>query len=690
MTASPQLAAWRGLTRKICLKSGIALPLRGKDGVLGALVIYAEEDAFDDDEVKLLEELANDLAYGIQALREIQARERYEAQLAYQANYDPTTGVANRNLFRDRVDQALLHAARTGTMAATIKLGLDRFGAINDSLGHTAGDELLKHIAQRIGACVHQDDTLARLDGDKFGIAINEMHSEEDVSPIARRLIDAIMQPIVLNGVEIFPSVSMGISIFPRDGENTDRQLQNSRAAMENAKSLGGGQFRYYAPDMNERATARLSLEADLRRALERHEFVLHYQPKASLKNGRLTGAEALVRWQHPTRGRVMPGEFIALAEETGLIEPLGRWVIEQVCTQLHSWCNEGLPVPTVSVNLSARQFRQEDLADFIRDTLRRHDVEPQLLEVELTESTVMHDVDAGIAVLRRLKGIGVKCSLDDFGTGHSSLSYLKRLPIDHLKIDQSFVRDITTDPDNAALCIAIIGLAHSLKLTVVAEGVETPGQMNYLRTHDCDELQGHLFGCAMPAEEFARLLACGRSLALPTTGGSAGTLLIVDDESNILSALRRALRLAGMRILTAGSALEAFEILATNDVQVVISDQRMPQMNGIEFLSRVRDLYPDTVRMVLSGYTDVDSILESINRGTVFRFLTKPWDDALLLEHIDDAFRYHRVASKRQSARATTDNPPLGARPVGDAVSQTGWSPTLVRSDRGDKQQCG
>jgi EAL domain-containing protein (putative c-di-GMP-specific phosphodiesterase class I) len=301
-----------------------------------------------------------------------------------------------------------------------------------------------------------------------------------------------------------------------------ERLLQNADAAMHSAKSLGGNAFRFYVPEMNERMSARFAMEADLHRALERNELLLHFQPKASLVTGEMTGAEALVRWRRPEIGLVPPGDFIPLAEETGLIQPIGEWVIETVCEHLRAWLDAGLPVPSVAINLSARQFRQENLVRVIRQALRVNKLDAGFIELEITESALMDDVLAAVAILRELKTIGVRLSLDDFGTGFSSLSYLKRFPIDQLKIDQSFVRDVTTDPDDAAICIAVIDLAHNLNLKVVAEGVETAEQMSYLRLQGCDEMQGYYFSRPLSAEEFVQILAERKTLALPETTGTA------------------------------------------------------------------------------------------------------------------------------------------------------------------------
>jgi EAL domain-containing protein (putative c-di-GMP-specific phosphodiesterase class I)/ActR/RegA family two-component response regulator len=362
------------------------------------------------------------------------------------------------------------------------------------------------------------------------------------------------------------------------------------------------------------------------------------------MTSGAVIGAEALIRWQHPTRGLLAPGEFIALAEETGLIAPIGSWVIDRVCAQLASWSRAGIDVVPVAVNLSSVQFETGDLFDVVRGALKRHGVAAKLLDLELTESAVMKDSAAAASTLNALGKIGVGLALDDFGTGYSSLAHLKRFPFDAVKIDRAFVTDITHDTEDAAIAAAIISMAHRMELRVIAEGVETQAQFNYLRLKDCDEMQGFLFSPAVAADAFATDLASGRRLMLPAADPvDQRTLLVVDDEDGIRNALRRTLRRDGYRILTAANANEALELLALNQVQVIISDQRMPGTSGTEFLGVASQLYPDTMRIILSGYTDLKVVTDSVNRGAVFKFLTKPWDDDLLREQVRDAFRRFR-----------------------------------------------
>jgi EAL domain-containing protein (putative c-di-GMP-specific phosphodiesterase class I)/ActR/RegA family two-component response regulator len=367
------------------------------------------------------------------------------------------------------------------------------------------------------------------------------------------------------------------------------------------------------------------------------------------LRSGQTIGAEALLRWRRNGNGAGLtgPAQFIPLAEKTGLIVPIGAWVIDTACRQLRLWLDQGMGDVRLAVNVSACQLRAVDFDATLAATLKRHGVPAQHLELELTESMLMQDPDAAAALLKRLKVIGVKLSLDDFGTGYSSLAYLKRFPIDAVKIDQTFVRDIVTDPDAAGIVSAVIGLAQRMHLRTIAEGVETEAQLGYLRKLGCEVMQGYYFSRPVPEAEFNAMLRAGKCLPALVAAQADRTLLLVDDEANILAALCRMLRNEGYRVLTAASAREGLELLARNDIQVILSDQRMPEMTGTEFLGRVKAMHPDTVRIVLSGYAELTTIIEAVNQGAIYKFLIKPWDDDLLRGHIRDAFQYHDAVVK-------------------------------------------
>jgi len=436
-------------------------------------------------------------------------RKRYQEQLEYQANYDALTGLPNRNLLHDRLRQSV-YAQRFVRSIGVVFLDIDHFKFVNDSLGHNTGDKLLQRVAERLATAVRDGDTVARLGGDEFILILNDQTGQEVIYRAMQRIISKVAEPIEIDGQELLVTASAGISLYPQDGPDVETLLKNADAAMYRAKEKGRNNFQFYTAEMNRQVNERLRMETSLRRALDRNEFELYYQPRIHVENGALVGCEALLRWQHPDLGLTLPERFIGLAEETGLIVPIGDWVLNTACVQVRTWQKEGMPPITVSVNLSMRQFRQEALAASVDDALRRSGLDPRNLEMELTESLVMQDTEAGIRVLERLREIGVELSVDDFGTGHSSLSYLTQLPISALKIDQSFVQAIkgTGQSDEGIVAQAIISLAHNLKLKVVGEGVETGPQFDFLKKHSCDEVQGYHFARPMPAADFERFAA--------------------------------------------------------------------------------------------------------------------------------------------------------------------------------------
>lgn len=442
-------------------------------------------------------------------------RKRYQVQLEHQTNYDALTGLPNRNLLHDRLRQAVF-SQRERHPVAVVFLDLDHFKIVNDSLGHSAGDKLLKTISERLRSVLREADTVARLGGDEFVLILNDQSHEEVIFRTMQRVCAKVSEPVHIDGKEIYVTCSAGISLYPQDGPDVDTLLKNADAAMYRAKERGRNTFLFYTAEMNRLVSERLAMESAMRRALERDEFLLHYQPRVDLSGGRIVGAEALVRWLHPELALLYPARFIPLAEETGLIVPLGEWVLREACRQNRAWQEAGIEPGVVAVNLSARQFREKGLVSMVARTLEESRLEPKYLEMEITETILMHNVEAGIATLRGLKSLGVSLSVDDFGTGYSSLAYLKDLPIDSLKIDKSFVHDIGkgANAKEGILAQAIISLGHSLQLKVIAEGVETEVQLEFLRRHGCDEIQGFHSGKPQPPEPHARELAraaCGR-----------------------------------------------------------------------------------------------------------------------------------------------------------------------------------
>lgn len=440
-------------------------------------------------------------------VEDITERKLYEARIEQQANYDTLTGLANRSLLSDRLERGILTAATYGTRLAVVFVDLDRFKYINDSLGHHVGDQLLCAMAQRFKSCVRDCDTVARLGGDEFVLLLNGLSDADNVASLLERMLALISQPWSTSNGEFEVTCSVGVALYPDDGADAQTLLKHADSAMYRAKERGRNNFQFFTSELNKLMTERFELESGLRRALERDQFCLYYQPRIELRSGNIIGAEALIRWRLNDDEIMLPGRFIPVAEETGLIVPIGTWALHAACTQNQTWLQSGLPPIAVSVNVSLRQFQRDDLPNTIAEVLKQTGLPTSGLEIEVTESTVMHNAERLINMLCAIKAQGVQISVDDFGTGYSSLSYLRRFPIDRLKIDRSFVQDILLDHDNGAIVRTIIALGHNLGLKVVAEGVESAEQMVYLRDNGCDELQGFYYGRPMPAADFERML---------------------------------------------------------------------------------------------------------------------------------------------------------------------------------------
>jgi diguanylate cyclase (GGDEF)-like protein/PAS domain S-box-containing protein len=450
--------------------------------------------------------------------RDVSAARALTLQMAHSAQHDTLTGLPNRLLLGDRVSRAIALAPRRKSKAAILFLDLDGFKHINDSLGHPTGDELLQSIARRLSDCVRDADTVSRQGGDEFVVLLSEVAHAEDAAISARRMLEAVAAPHLIDQHELHVTTSIGVSVYPDDGLDAETLIKNADTAMYQAKENGRQSYQFFKPAMNERAVERQAIEEGLRRAMERQEFALYYQPKIALATGRITGAEALLRWTHPLRGQIPPGQFIPVAEDCGLIVPIGHWVLREACRQARAWSDASLRPTSMAVNISAMEFRSARFLEGVFAVLDETGIDPGLLELELTESVLIKGADATATILKALRARGIRLAIDDFGTGYSSLSYLRKVPIDVLKIDQSFVGEIGTAPDQAGIVTAVISMGKSLRMRVIAEGVETAEQLAFLVAHQCDEAQGFLFGKPVAAKQFASLLRNGVSGALATT----------------------------------------------------------------------------------------------------------------------------------------------------------------------------
>jgi len=583
--------------------------------------------------------------------KDITDRKMAADRLHQMAHYDPLTGLPNRWFFHDSLTRTLAYATLNAFRVAVLCIDLDNFKTVNDTLGHAIGDELLGQFSDRLVRCVRTRDTVGRLGGDEFALILLIKDGQDGASLVANKIREVLLAPFDLRGNEVFITASIGITIHPVDAEDADTLLKYADTAMYRAKQAGRDTYRFFTPQMNADVQERQSLESALRKAVDNGEFVLLYQPKVLLSTGRICGVEALLRWQRPGHGLVLPGSFVSVLEDSGLVVRLGSWVVASVCRQIALWTRSAVGPVKVAINVSARQFIEGHLEYDVIKALEENGVGGDLLELEITESSLLANTERTIAALAKLKKHGVGISIDDFGTGYSSLAYLRRFPVDKLKIDIAFIQDVISSPDAAAITLAIIAMAHNLKLEVIAEGVETAAQLNFLRRHRCDQIQGFHFSPPLPLPDIESMLLSGKRLPPATIdpGQTIDTLLIVDDEESVLSALRRQLRHENYQVLTASSAAAGFELLALHSVQVVISNQRMAAIDGTEFLGRVHELYPDAFCIILSGHSELNTLIDAVNRGAIYRFFSKPWDGNVLCKSILDAFQHHRLLHDAQ-----------------------------------------
>lgn len=582
------------------------------------------------------------------ALSDITETRLLAERLSYKATHDDLTQLPNRNLLSDRLEQAIANARRTGRAVAVLFVDLDRFKSINDTLGHNAGDELLKAVARRFEASTRAGDTVARLGGDEFVVVLQNIEHDEFIARVADKLLNLCPPPFILMDHELFVTSSIGISLFPKDADDGDTLLKYADIAMYRAKDLGRKNYQFYAREINNWNRERLTTEEHLRYAIEREQLVLFYQPQANLDNGQVSGVEALLRWLHPTRGLLMPANFIPLAEETGLIIPIGEWVLQTVCEQLRQLHEQGLKPLRAAINLSASQLLQRNLVKRIEQTIGQAGLDPRYLEFEITESVIMRDIDRAMAVLRELRELGAEISIDDFGTGYSSLSYLRHFPADRVKIDQSFIHGVIADPDDAAIALGVIAMGRGLGIEVVAEGVETLPQATFLKERQCHAIQGNYFCRPLPEAALNEFLHTRPCLEFDDDRPLAErTLLLVDDDLDMLNLMETSLIGSGYRVHTATNGFDGLNILASQRVGVIVCDEFMPEMSGNDFLARVRKLYPDCIRILLSGREDPASLIRAINEGAVYRFMSKPTSSLDLQHTLREAFLEYRIRQR-------------------------------------------
>ncbi len=582
----------------------------------------------------------------IGVLTDISEQKYLEAERSFLATHDAVTTLPRYAAGSEaRLEVLLLRARETQSRLVLLFVDLDGFNSVNDTMGFAAGDAGLRLVADRLREMAGPGAEVLRYAGDEFLVAV-QAAPDIDLLRLATAYCERIAEPMPISTTAtLYLTASVGASAFPDSGQSVLELIRQADIATNRAKRGGRNGAFIFGNELRETLGDRMALGGRMRDALTRGEFLLHYQPQVDAKDGSVVGFEALVRWDSPEFGMLPPRRFIPVAEDSGMILHLGAFVLRSACRQMRQWMDAGLSGFIVSVNVSAAQMQRPSFVGDLRKIISDSGIEPAMLELELTESVLMDNAERAVGVMHEIKRLGVRLALDDFGVGYSSLSYLRRFPLDKIKIDQSFISDITQDGNDAALVRAIIAMGHHLGLCVVAEGVETLGQYGYLKRNQCDELQGFYFSRPRPAEDIPDLLR--RRFLMPTETANdlaERTLLILDDEELIRSSLVRLLRRDGYRILDAGSAAEALELLAVHNVHVVLSDQRMPGINGTEFLSQVKGMYPDTVRMVLSGFADLESVTDSVNRGAIYRFLSKPWDEDELRTHVLEAFRHHEM----------------------------------------------
>ncbi len=640
--------------------AAIGLALRDDGQVKGVLLLHVDcADFVEHAVLDLLSDIADDISYALVHMEIDQRRLAAETKLHYLAFYNSQTGLPSGAMLDERLRAAAELIQNTNDSLVLLDIKLQRTEHVLQLLGNAGMDEMLREMAARLEHGHGVDNFVAQLAPDEFALLAILPATMEDALELANQVQASLARAIKVGEAEVFVQTSVGGAIYPMHEPDAKYLLRRARAAAEQHGSEFG--VRLYSPDLDRDLEKKMQMAAELHRALERDEFILYYQPQLNLKTGSVVGVEALLRWQHPQRGLVSPGVFIPLLEDSGLMPAVGTWALRTACIAAKDWHDQGFSRLRVAVNMSAQQFRMPDLVALVRSALDETGLPAEYLELELTESLILERAEKTIQTMRELKQLGVSISLDDFGTGYSSLSYLRHYPVDRIKIDQSFIRDMTQHPGSAALVRSILAMASNLGLAVIAEGVESLSQYGYLRKQLCEEMQGFLFSRPVPASEITRLLQEGRRLDSATDDTHVGTVLMVDDEPHVLTAMRRAFHQENWNFLTASSAAEGFELLAMHDIGVIVSDQRMPGMTGTVFLHRAKEMYPDTVRILLTGHADYATVIGAVNEGDLYKVLSKPIDDKTLRHNIREALRRHEVflENRRLSTRlAATELP--------------------------------
>lgn len=632
----------------------------GNEQVLGSFALYHDHPRSpDENELRLMDLAAHYASIAIE-------RHQNEAMIRHLARHDSLTGLPNRLLLEDLLSQSLPQAQRNDEQIALLFIDLDHFKDVNDSLGHHVGDALLKQVAERFRQTIRASDTVARLGGDEFVICLFGLKGEHSTALIADEVVKSLQPPFELGHHQAHIGCSIGISLFPGDGEDVDTLLRAADTAMYAVKSEGRSGYKFFQPELNVRLQQRFAMHNRLHQAFTQGEFELYYQPQVSLRSGNITALEALLRWRHPEQGVLLPQHFLPWLPHSGLLIDIERWVLTRMCEDQQSWQQGPLGQTRLSINLSIEQLECQDFPDFVARTLGKYQISKGQLQFELAESALASQHQQLLDNLKQLHQLGIALILDDFGSGFSSLAYLRQLPWSGLKIHKSFIEDITHNHDSAVVVRGILDVAHHFGMKCVAKGVETPVQQAYLHKEGCDAIQGHLICQAVPTAE---LLAFAQHYAQRSRPNAATSshqnLLIVDDDPGICASIRRLLRIEGYQVYTANSAEQGLDLMALHEIGVVLVDLRMPGKNGIDFLTEIKTLHPQSIRLLLTGFADLQVVIEGVNQSSIFKIITKPWQDEALVDNIHEAFRWHRAlvrehqASLSKTAKAANSLPP-------------------------------